>query len=204
MEIDNKKGMLLHRNFLGFLGMILPVMCIIGGLFVGDKEPSWWYSISVTYYITPALSIVLGAAAIFLMCYRSYSTLDNVINILSGIFGMCIVLFPCQNPYGISNVGYFQIPVNISNIIHYISAITFFALLVYNIAFLFTKGSSVIRNRIYKICAYIMLGSIIVFFILKMFGILPGYSVMILETVLLLCFGFAWLVKGRALLKNLN
>ena len=47
---------MLHRNVLGALGMLLPVISIIGGLFVRNKPESWWYSISVTYYITPAVS----------------------------------------------------------------------------------------------------------------------------------------------------
>ncbi len=72
---------LLHRNVLGALGMLLPVFSILGGLFVKDKPESWWYSISVTYYITPALTIILGACAIFLLCYRSYETIDTIINV---------------------------------------------------------------------------------------------------------------------------
>ena len=76
---------MLHRNVLGALGMLLPVISIIGGLFVKNKPESWWYSISVTYYITPALPIILGACAIFLLCYRSYEKIDTIINVLSGI-----------------------------------------------------------------------------------------------------------------------
>ena len=71
---------LLHRNVLGGLGMLLPVFSIIGGLFVKNKPVDWWYSISVTYYITPALPIILGACAIFLLCYRSYEKIDTIIN----------------------------------------------------------------------------------------------------------------------------
>ena len=202
--MNDKQSMLLHRNFLGFLGMILPFLCILGGLFVDNKPSNWWQSISITYYITPALSIVLGACSVFLLCYRSYEKIDTVINILSGIFGLCIVLFPCKNPYGFEKVGYFQIPVNISNVIHIVSALIFFALLTFNIYFLFTRGHSKARNRIYEFCAYIMVGSIILYGILKLIGVLPFFSVMILETILLLCFGFAWLVKGRAIFSTLD
>lgn len=202
--MNNKKSMLLHRNFLGFLGMILPIICIIGGVFVDNKISSWWYSISVTYYITPALSIVLGACSIFLLCYRSYEIIDTVVNVLSGIFGLGIVLFPCKNLYGIENVGFFQIPMNISNIIHIICAITFFTLLTFNIYYLFTRGHSKARNKIYRICAYIMICSVVLYVILKLFKIIPDFGIMILETILLLSFGFAWLVKGRAIFSSLD
>ena len=88
---------MLHRNVLGTLGMLLPVISIIGGLFVRNKPVSWWYSISVTYYITPALPVILGACAIFMLCYRSYNTIDTVVNVLSGLFALMVVLFPCAN-----------------------------------------------------------------------------------------------------------
>ena len=192
---------LLHRNVLGGLGMLLPLFSILGGLFVRNKPESWWYSISVTYYITPALPIILGACAIFLLCYRSYEKIDTIINVLSGIFAFGVVLFPCANPYGIEYVGYFQLPVGISNVIHSASAMLLFALLAYNIGWLFTKGQNQLNNKIYKVCAWAMIAIMALFVIIlivKAFGInLPGYITMIVEAVLLLLFGFAWLVKGR-------
>ena len=192
---------LLHRNVLGALGMLLPVISIIGGLFVKNKPDSWWYSISVTYYITPALPVILGACAIFLLCYRSYQTIDNVINILSGICALGVVLFPCDNPYGIENVGFFQIPVGISAVIHSASAILLFALLAFNIGWLFTRGNNTFNNRIYRICSYSMIVIMVGFVITIIAGLFgfayPKWLVMIVEAILLLLFGFAWLVKGK-------
>jgi hypothetical protein len=192
---------LLHRNVLGGLGMLLPLFSILGGFFVRNKPESWWYSISVTYYITPALPIILGACGIFLLCYRSYEKIDTIINVLSGIFAFGVVLFPCENPYGIENVGYFQIPVGVSNVIHCVSAMLLFALLSYNIGWLFTKGHNELNNRIYKICAWAMICIMALFVILiivRSCGVsIPGFLTMIVEAMLLLIFGFAWLVKGR-------
>lgn len=200
---EKARSSLLHRNVLGGLGMLLPVFSILGGFFVRNKPESWWYSISVTYYITPALPIILGACAIFLLCYRSYEKIDTIINVLSGIFAFGVVLFPCANPYGIEYVGYFQLPVGLSNVIHSASAMLLFALLAYNIGWLFTKGQNQLNNKIYKVCAWAMIAIMALFviiLIMKAFGIiLPGYITMIVEAVLLLLFGFAWLVKGRLL-----
>lgn len=191
---------LLHRNVLGGLGMLLSVFSILGGLFVRNKPESWWYSISVTYYITPALPIILGACGIFLLCYRSYEKIDTIINVLSGIFAFGVVLFPCENPYGIEYVGYFQLPVAVSNVIHSASAMLLFALLAYNIGWLFTRGQNQLNNKIYKICAWTMICIMALFVILSIVracGVnIPGYLTMIVEAVLLLIFGFAWLVKG--------
>jgi hypothetical protein len=54
-----------------------------------------------------------------------------------------------------------------------------------------------LRNRIYRICGYGMLVMMGAFAVAKLLGA-PGYSVMIIEIILLHLFGFAWLVKGEA------
>ncbi len=192
---------LLHRNVLGGLGMLLPLFSILGGFFVRNKPESWWYSISVTYYITPALPIILGACGIFLLCYRSYEKIDTIINVLSGIFAFGVVLFPCGNPYGYKYVGYFQIPVQISEVIHSVCAMLLFALLAYNIGWLFTRGQNQLNNKIYKVCSWAMIGIMALFVIILIAGSFglnyPRYLTMIVEAILLLLFGFAWLVKGQ-------
>ena len=205
--IEKVRSSLLHRNVLGLLGMLLPFISMFSGLFVRNKVPGWWWSISATYYISPALSIILGASAIFLICYRSYDTIDTVINIISGIFAMGVVLFPCKGPYDYPYVGFFQLPVDVSNIIHSICALLLFIFLSYNIGWLFTRGSNVKKNKIYKFCSYAMIVILSIFLLLKIVGFfglpIPGWIVMIAEALLLLFFGFAWLVKGQFVLKNL-
>ena len=198
---EKVRSSLLHRNVLGSLGMLLPFFSIIGGLFVRNKPESWLYSISVTYYITPALPIILGACGIFLLCYRSYEKIDTIINVLSGIFAFGVVLFPCENPYGIEYVGFFQLPVGVSNVIHSACAMLLFALLAFKIAWLFTRGQNQLNNKIYKLCAWAMIVIMALFVLLSIVracGVnIPGFLTMIVEAVLLLIFGFAWLVKGR-------
>lgn len=72
------------------------------------KLPS---SISATYYrascITPFM-IILGSAAILLICYDGYDKQDEIVCTIAGIFGLCICLFPCFGPLEL--VGTFQIP----------------------------------------------------------------------------------------------
>ena len=205
--IEKVRSSLLHRNVLGLLGMLLPFISMFSGLFVRNKVPGWWWSISATYYISPALSIILGASAIFLICYRSYDTIDTVINIISGIFAMGVVLFPCKGPYDYPYVGFFQLPVDVSNVIHSICALLLFVFLSYNIGWLFTRGSNVKKNKIYKFCSYAMIVILSIFLLLKIVGFfglpIPGWIVMIAEALLLLFFGFAWLVKGKFVLRNL-
>jgi hypothetical protein len=90
------------RKTIGWLGMLLPiivlVLCLVFQCVPGHVFPD---SISATYYLEPTITpfmIILGAASILLMCYRGYEKIDDVINTLTGITGLCICLFPCSNP----------------------------------------------------------------------------------------------------------
>ena len=89
------------RKTLGWLGMLLPIivliLCLIFQCVPGHIFPD---SISATYYFGPTITpfmIILGAASILLMCYRGYEKIDDVINTLTGVAGLCICLFPCSN-----------------------------------------------------------------------------------------------------------
>lgn len=193
------------RNLCGLLGMILPWIALFSAGIAPHPSPEWWWSISATYYQTPALVGVLVPAAIVLISYIGYEDLDNWITTLSGIFGIGIVAFPCKVswiPDG-TPVGFFQVPIEVSHIIHTICAALFFILIAFNSIFLFTKHAEVmtdrkiIRNRIYRICGWGMVGLEAAFLIVTLIGA-PGYSVMLLEIALLSLFGFSWLVKGKA------
>lgn len=72
--MNEKKMYRRIRNICGALGMCLPWLALIGGALVKDKPESWWYSISATYYLTPALVAVLTAASIVLMTDMTFRT----------------------------------------------------------------------------------------------------------------------------------
>ena len=196
------------RNIIGFLGMILPWVALLGTFLVSkniELSDDFWsnLSISATYYLTPALTGILTTAAVVLMCYDSYEPIDDIITTLSGVCGLLIVLFPCHCCVSPDKVGLFQLPANISHIIHSVSAVCFFLLLAFNSLFLFTKSKDKeinqtkqkkTRNIIYRICGYGMLAALIlmplpIHFFAKTF---------IVETIALTFFGISWLVKGQA------
>ena len=198
------------RKTVGWLGMLLPiivlVLCIIFQCVPGHVLPD---SISQTYYFEPTITpfmIILGAASILLMCYRGYEKIDEVINTLTGIAGLCICLFPCSNPemyeMGLipDYVGTFQLPVVISGWIHNISAVVFFGLLAYNVLFLFTKSSGELtenkrkRNLIYKICGIGMMVALLAIVVVAIFEIWAG--TWLVEAVALFFFGIAFLTKA--------
>lgn len=197
------------RNICGLLGIILPWIALFSaGIKCCHPSDEWWYSISATYYQSPALVGVLTPASIVLMCYIGYESIDNWITTLSGLFGLGIVLFPCavgwKKPDDL--VGFFQLPMFISNIIHSTCACVFFLLLAYNSFCLFTRkkeGEIIsekkqLRNYIYKTCG---IGMLVFEFVFALCVLLdaPGYSTMIVEIILLHLFGISWLVKGKAI-----
>ena len=194
------------RNYAGLLGALLPWLSLFSaflfGKISGGLSSAFWndLSISATYYISPALPAVLTAAAIVLMCYDGYSKIDNLVTTLSGVFGLMIVLFPCKCSIAPEHVGFFQLPKDISNIIHCSSAVIFFCLLAFNSIFLFTKYEGTKteykekRNIVYIICGIGMLSAMILMPLPFHFPAKTWW----VETVSLSFFGISWLTKGGA------
>lgn len=183
------------RCAIGWLAILLPWVVV---LLLGGFPPS----ISSTYYTWEAgavFMIVLGSASILLMYYDGYDKVDDILNTITGVFGLMICLFPCATDT-LKYVGTFQVPVNISGFIHNLSAVVFFALLSYNSLFQFTKHGDIemtkekrTRNIIYRICGIGMLSSFLIL-------LLPYFyvKVWLVEAIALLFFGVSWLTKANA------
>ncbi len=193
------------RNLCGLLGIILPWLALFSAGIAQHPSSEWWWSISATYYQSPALVGVLVPACIVLISYIGYDAVDNLLTSAAGVLGLGIVLFPCKVswiPDG-TPVGFFQVPVETSQYIHMACAALFFVTIACNSIFQFTKSGPVmtdrkrIRNRIYRICGYGMIAMEFVFAVAHLLGA-PGWSIMVIEIILLHLFGFAWLVKGEA------
>lgn len=215
MKYDMRGAYLLLRKMLGILGIALPIMVtlfgLIGGL-SGDNKPGWWYSISATYYANSGsiFIMLMGGVGLFLLTYggSGYGILDTIINRLSGGLAIMIILFPCKVPDQIKT-GLLNLPIDISNIIHCISAGLFFGLLAFNILYLFTKGpinrdidrQKRRRNNYFNLCGWGIVG----FMILQGISIFFPYPwlTIINESMMLLFFGTAWLIKGECI-KMLN
>lgn len=200
------------RNLCGFLGMILPWLALFSAGIVKNKPDStWWWSISATYYQSPALVGILTAASLVLITYDGYKWYDNLVTTLSGVFGLMIVLFPCEVAWiePTTRVGFFQLPMNVSMYIHNISAACFFTLLAVNCLFLFTKTDcpnnmtkqKKNRNIVYRVCGIGMFAFGIFQGVYGLFK-LPEWITMINEIVLLQFFGISWLTKGEVFFKD--
>jgi hypothetical protein len=182
------------RCFIGWLAFALPWAVAL----LLWRFPA---SISATYYTYeagPVFMMILGTASVMLMYYNGYDKVDDILNTITGILGVCICLFPCYNGL-FERVGTFQIPVNISSRIHNSSAILFFILLAYISFFQFTKSAGTmtkqkkIRNIIYRVCGVGMLTSFAIL-------LLPDFYIQtwLTEAVALFFFSLSWLTKANA------
>ena len=203
------------RCFIGWLAMLLPWILLVLSLTSGHGFPE---SMSATAYYSTCIvpfMIILGAASILLMYYDGYDKVDDVLNTIAGILGLCICFFPTYIPkesdivydYGeINRIGTFLIEENICGKIHLIVAILFFAILSYVSLFQFTKSSGEmtkqkkIRNIIYRVCGVGMIASFVI--ALPIIPIInvgdASINMWLTEAIALFFFGISWLTKSSA------
>ncbi len=198
------------RQLIGIFGMLLSVVCVLGGLIFSG--PPVQDSISFYYHtnMRDAFVGLMAIVAIFMATYRGYELIDRIVSAILSISAICIAWFPCRfSSQVLDPVGIFQINPAISNIVHSTSAIIFFSLLAFNSLFLFTKtgGDPTIyklkRNRVYRVCGIVIAAAILVTMVLLL-TLTPeqqfsSKTILISETVMLLAFGISWLVKGEAI-----
>ncbi|WDF67435.1 hypothetical protein PQ465_14105 [Sphingobacterium oryzagri] len=195
------------RRAIGYLGMLLPIILVLLSLFHffdTDIQPSISH-----YYFTNLREVFTGtlcAVAFFLICYqgngnRVFWKNDNLLTNIAGVMALGVALVP-TNPLAGQELAYSLFSINLK-VLHYVfAAILFlsFSLLAIHV---FTLGQAVNgeipvsmlnENKIYRACGY----AILLFIVLIPISSFP-YATLIFETLSLLTFGIAWLVKGRAL-----
>lgn len=202
------------RRLIGILGMLLPFICVLGGFLFSDLPVR--SSIS-SYYHTNMRDFFVGllvGVSLFLLTYKGYERIDNIVTSIIGLTGLGIAIFPCLNSISLTEpVGIFQISPAISNKIHLACAFIFFFLLAINSIFLFTLSKSKkipktrnkkIRNYIYVGCGIIILLSLLILFVRSLVGaeVENSKTLLVFETIMLLAFGISWLVKGETLFKD--
>jgi hypothetical protein len=203
------------RKVVGWLGILLPVALGIFLYFFKNCSPVQ-NSIS-DYYYTRMGSLFVGtlcAVALFLFSYNGYEKKDGIASRIAGLFALGVAFFPTSPDQTAVACSIFNVKGNATvNMIHFISATIFFLTLAYMSFFLFTKSSGHptkakrMRNKVYKICAVVIAGSVLM--ILLYFKVpwlharLVDYKpVFCFETIALWAFGLSWLTKGEFLLKD--
>ncbi len=180
------------RKVVGILGIALPVVLLIGAAVRS--------SISAYYYTNmgDALTGILCAVAVFLICYKGYGSLDTISTNIAAMGALGVALFPCDMHKGI-RVGIFHLLDSSSGIFHVIFAALFFLTIAFIAAFVFTKGRREPENTLYRVCGAIIAAMLIcIGVVMQVYAGKPEpVLVYIFETIALWAFGISWLVKGK-------
>lgn len=177
------------------------------------------------YYYSPVSELftaIICTTALFLFCYKGYrksptekGLSDNFLTNIAGIAALGLVFIPATqhgNELNSIRIYYAKLPVGI---IHYsLSMLFFLSLSILAMVNFRRQGKTEGLKKdtyglLYLICGIGMLLCIILIglytiWLKKIFPIWTSYNLVFwLEVIALICFGLAWLVKGR-LLKNMN
>lgn len=207
-------SILFQRRILGSLCALLAPLSIVFGLFgLKTNDPSWYMSISDTYYANSKMWMIglLFATSIFFFSYKGYDWKDRLCSLVQAISAIGIVAFPCTGPDPSARVGLFNIPAHISFTPHCIFAGLLFVSFGINVMFLFTLGDGEptkqkkLRNTIYRICGLIIFAFIIIQALTAtiLSKYIPSWlpTTMINEFVMLEAFAFAYIVKSEAIFR---
>ncbi|HEY2580303.1 MAG TPA: hypothetical protein VGI43_00765 [Mucilaginibacter sp.] len=204
------------RKAVGYLGLSFPVILALGTWLIG-KCPCLEISVSAYYYTIMGNYFVgtLCCVALFLFSYKGYDTLDQILSKAAAIFGLGIAFLPTNFKNSCAGCTIFTRPDNaFLNIAHYLTAAFFFTIMAFMSLFLFTKTDAnqqptpqkLQRNKVYKVCAYIMVFFLILIPALKIkaipdwfFSWKPEFW---FEAIVLGAFGVSWLTKGEAILQD--
>jgi hypothetical protein len=195
------------RTTIGILGTALPFVVALGALIIFGTGIQGSLS---GYYYTGMRGVFVGtlwAIGFFMLSYKGYERADNIAGNLACIFAVGISLFPTAPDVITSNTD-----IIIGNI-HLTFAALFFGTLIYFCLFQFTKTDQkkptkrkLQRNRVYRICGYVMAACIVVIGVVHIdavANVVSGLNLIFwFESIAIAAFGVSWLTKGEAILKD--
>jgi hypothetical protein len=205
------------RKIVGGLGMLLPLFLYLF-LLIDSNYNHIPPSIS-HYYFTRSSGIfliILSMLSVFLLIYKGEEKKDFYASLIAGLSSLLLLIFPTDNLPSLFK------EVSVTTLrnsdfragFHLVCAAVFLLTLAYMSAFLFTKSDlppskrgrmKILRNRIYRACAVIIVLSIIIIGLSKI--LFPSFYdnfpiTFWMEVVAVEAFGFSWLTKGKAILED--
>lgn len=195
------------RKAVGWLGMLLPLVLVLGGM--------WLFGLGIQdtvsdYYYTGMRDVFVGtlcAMGVFLFSYKGYSRKDHWVGNLAGFCVILTALLP-TTPVDPTPLAATLGKLHIAFASGYFLTLSYFSLV------LFTKGApnptprKRQRNQVYRTCGFIMLGAIA---IMAFYALVPAElkasierfdPIFWLESVCVVAFGVSWFVKGEGILED--
>lgn len=200
------RSYLYFRIFIGCIGIAFPFVLLVGQKLL---EGSILNAISDYNYSLSMRNVFVGglvALGMLLIAYQ-YARVDNVVTTIAGLCAMGVAFFP-EAPATSPTHGQ-----KVIGIFHLVFAASFFVILAYIALFLFTKSAALDptarkrqRNQVYRVCGGVIIACIVLLLSLLVVSV-PAWidalhPVYWLETVAVVAFGAAWIVKGELLLRD--
>ena len=202
------------RKMIGWVGLLMPITVRLGALIFEHIRTT--DSISAYYYtgMRDVFVSTLVLVGVLLACYLTPARRDNVSATVAGLAAIGIGLFPMDPTFAAEilreypGMGESKCYINRGFLgFHFLFVSTFFALSFYLVYFRFAAltpprptKQKLMRNKTYRVCGLAMLLAFIVIGLLAVTS--KGRSIFWPETVAVVAFAVAWLVKGRTVLKD--
>lgn len=197
------------RNAIGYIGLLMPTWVKFGAYF--REDIAFTNSISAYYYtgMRDVFVATLVLVGVLLACYRTDKLSDNIVALIAGLAACGIAFFPMDPEYAqvlIAKYACLQNNTCYQGIgvlgFHFYFVAIFFTLAFYMVYFRFSANTErfpttekITRNKLYKICGGIMFVS---FLIIGYMSFTHNPNIYLPETLAILAFATAWLVKGQA------
>lgn len=196
------------RKAVGIIGCALPFVLAFGKILF--QGPGLQESIS-GYYYTDLRDVFVGslcAIGVFLMSCRGYDRRDEIAGRFACVFAIGVTLFPTTPYVGATSQDKLIGALHLS-----LAALLFLTLAYFSLA-QFTKTGpdkdptrqKRQRNIVYRVCGYTILVCIFLIVVVKLPPVKtvvePLTPVFWLESLAVVAFGVAWLVKGETILKD--
>jgi hypothetical protein len=187
------------RKWTGFAGITLPWILV---LYV------WKFAPSISdYYHTDGRNWFVGSLftiGAFLVSYFGYDNTDRIMSAIAGVCAFGVALCPTD---------LVKDHVTLIGGLHFTFAASLFLILAWFSLLQFPKSKKPVptrnklkRNKIYRICGFIMLGALILIAVTKLTSLEETlaslHPVFWLEAICLQAFGVSWMVKGEVILKD--
>ncbi|MCL2676080.1 MAG: hypothetical protein FWE84_05835 [Firmicutes bacterium] len=201
------KSAKIELTFLGFVSLLVGVLCMLDAHFVHGLSPLTSISESATTgnMAGMLLPFALGCMFTFTISYQGYCASERVITkIIGGGFAI-VAMQVCDSPYvDEARVGLLGLPPHVSGIVHLVGSGIGFGMMWVWVTFYFTRSDKeksrqtkqkIIRNYIYIACGAAMLCGLVML-VIGSFIDFGKYLVFIAEEFILIPAGIAILVKS--------
>lgn len=209
------KAWLSTRLAVGVLGLVMPVILLLGNAWMATTGDTVRGSLSAHYHSSGVRDVFVATMVVtggFLITYRVFEkSWENALTVLAGLAGIGVALFPTwrdDRPKQSLTDWQLKLTEPVSARIHLVCAVTFIvALAVVSLIFARRDVEESLTHRYrgwYLAIGWAMLATVGVGLVLKAAGVTPQYGLLVAEIICTWLFGTAWLLKGLELRADLR